>query len=203
MNYQIISAFPTPIGITKVSQEFCEPLKKLKGQYQGEQTEDSDFFVLDKLPDLKKKLIKLFSNYINLKILHTPNQEYTITTSWLTENTTGDPMLTHCHVNSYYSSIFYFDKVSKEHPPLSLGNPRARSEEGFWVKPLRITEFNCRSIEAPIEEGLIIFFPSYLYHSYPRYEPTDVIRKSLACNYIPINQFGKYDSTLDTRRIHG
>ena len=202
MNYQIIPAFPTPIGITKVSQEFCEPLKQFKGMEQrAHEGEERDFFVLDKLPDLKKKLIKLFSNYINLKILHTPAQQYTITTSWITVNKTGEPMDRHKHVNSYYSSIFYFDKVSKEHPPLYLENQS--SIDGFWVEPLRRTEFNCSSYEAPIEEGLIIFFPSYLYHSYPGYEPTDVIRKSLACNYIPINQFGKYDSTLDTRTIHG
>ena len=200
MNYQIIPAFSTPIGITKLSQEFCEPLKKLKGMEQS-RVESNDFFVLDKLPNLKKKLIKLFSNYINLKILHTPAQQYTITTSWITVNKTGEPMDRHKHVNSYYSSVFYFDKVSKEHPPLSLESER--SENGFYVQPLRINEFNCSSYQAPIEEGTIIFCPSHLYHYHPRYEPTDVIRKSLACNYIPIGMFGQFDSTLDTRQIHG
>ena len=116
-------------------------------------------------------------------------------------NKTGEPMDRHKHVNSYYSSVFYFDKVSKEHPPLSLESER--SENGFYVQPLRINEFNCSSYQAPIEEGTIIFFPSHLYHYHPRYEPTDVIRKSLACNYIPIGMFGQFDSTLDTRRIHG
>ena len=55
MNYQIIPAFATPIGITKLSQEFCEPLKKLKGMEQSGHAAN-DFFVLDKLPNLKKKI---------------------------------------------------------------------------------------------------------------------------------------------------
>ena len=201
MNYQIIPAFATPIGITKLSQEFCEPLKKLKGMEQSGHAAN-DFFVLDKLPNLKKKLIKLFSNYINLKILHTPAQQYTMTTSWITVNETGEPMDRHKHVNSYYSSVFYFDKVSKEHPPLYFEN-RSSIVDGFWVQPNKINEFNCSSYQAPIEEGTIIFFPSHLYHYHPGYEPTNVIRKSLACNYIPIGMFGQFDSTLDTRQIHG
>ena len=107
----------------------------------------------------------------------------------------------HKHVNSYYSSVFYFDKVSKEHPSLKFDNPRM--PEGFFVEPLRTTLSNCRSFAAPLEEGLIIFFPSYLYHHHKGYEPTEVIRKSLACNYIPIGMYGEGDSTLDTRTIHG
>ena len=201
MKYQILPVFSTPIGITKVSQEFCEPLKKLKGMNQGEQTDNSNFYVLDRLPDMNKKLIKLFSDYINLNILHTPAQQYTITTSWITENANGDDMERHKHVNSYYSSVFYFDKVSKEHPPLCLES--LNPDDGFWLEPRRMTEYNTRTIELPIEEGLIIYFPSYLYHFHPGWEPTEVPRKSLACNYIPINQFGRFDSTLDTRRIHG
>ena len=201
MNIEILPAFTIPIGVVKLGPEFCEPLKKYKGIEQFKVNKESDFYVLDKIPDLKRKLIKLFSDYINLQVLHTPNQEYTITTSWITENTTGKHMGSHNHCNSYYSSVFYFDKVSKEHPALEFANPRM--PEGFFVEPLRTTLSNCRSFAAPLEEGLIIFFPSYLYHHHKGYEPTEVIRKSLACNYIPIGMYGQGDSTLDTRRIYG
>ena len=201
MNIEVLPAFTIPIGVAKLGPEFCEPLKKFKGIEQFGVNEESDFYVLDKIPDLKRKLIKLFSAYINLKILHTPNQEYTITTSWITENKTGNPMGSHNHCNSYYSSVFYFDKVSKEHPALVLENPKL--SEGFRVEPLRTTPLNSKAYQAPLEEGIIIFFPSYLHHSHGGYEPTEVIRKSLACNYIPIGMYGEGDSTLDTRRIHG
>ena len=201
MNYQIISAFATPIGVAKLSQELCEPLKQFKGMEQTiKEGEERDYYVLDKLPDLKKQLIKIFSDYINLKILHTPNQEYTMTTSWITENRTGVPMERHCHVNTYYSSVLYYDKVVKEHPPLILEPPNRTS--GFFVLPNVENVYSHADSSFPIGEGLILFFPSSLYHYHDPFK-SEVPRKSLACNYIPINQFGRGDSTLDTRRIHG
>ena len=203
MNYQIISAFATPIGVAKLSQELCEPLKQFKGMEQiinEREKEERDYYVLDKLPDLKKQLIKVFSDYINLKILHTPNQEYTMTTSWITENRKGDPMERHCHVNSYYSSVLYYDKVVKEHPPLILEPPNRTS--GFFVLPNVENVYSHADSSFPIEEGLILFFPSSIYHYHDPFK-SEVPRKSLACNYIPINQFGRGDSTLDTRKIHG
>ena len=208
MNYEIHRAFPTAIGIAKLDQEFCEPLKPLKGIGQYEDlNEQKDYFnILDRLPDLKKKFIKLFTDYINSSILNTPNQEYTITSSWITENNTGRAMTRHNHFNSYYSSVFYFDKVLKEHPPLSFERPEIA--RGFWVPPIYKSEnesfgFVSNALSFRIEEGLIYFFPSHIYHSHEAFEPTEVPRKSLACNYIPINKFGRDDSTLDTRRIHG
>ena len=54
MNIEILPAFTIPIGVVKLGPEFCEPLKKYKG------IEQFDFYVLDKIPDLKRKLIKLF-----------------------------------------------------------------------------------------------------------------------------------------------
>ena len=165
MNYQIISAFATPIGVAKLSQELCEPLKQFKGMEQiinEREKDERDYYVLDKLPDLKKQLIKVFSDYINLKILHTPNQEYTMTTSWITENRKGDPMERHCHVNSYYSSVLYYDKVVKEHPPLIFEPPYRPS--GFFVLPNVENVYSHADSSFPIGEGLILFFPSSLYH---------------------------------------
>ena len=203
MNYQVRPVFATPIGVTKVSQQLCEPLKQFKGMEQGiEEGEERDFYVLDKLPDLKKKLTKVFSDYVNLKILHTPSQEYTITTSWLTENRTGYAMERHCHANSYYSSVLYYDKVVKEHPPLILEPPNNSQPRGFFVPPNVINAYSYADQAFPIEEGLLLFFPSHLFHYHDPFT-SKVPRKSLACNYIPINKFGNNDSTLDTRRIHG
>ena len=108
----------------------------------------------------------------------------------------------HCHVNSYYSSVLYYDKVVKEHPPLILEPPYASPPNGFFVKPNVINDYSYADQVFPIEEGLLLFFPSQLYHYHDPFI-SKVPRKSLACNYIPINKFGNHDSTLDTRRIHG
>ena len=200
MNYDIMPVFAEPLCITNIEEEFCKPLRKLKGMAQ-ENTENKNFNVLDKLPKVKNKLIKVFSDYINLHILNTPEQRWQITTSWITENTNGSQMFRHNHLNSYYSSVFYFDEVAEEHPPLILENSLRSS--GFWVSPKAPNIYSGDDFMAPMHKGCIIFFPSYIFHYHHPFVFNKIPRKSLACNYIPIGRYGDYDSSLDTRRIHG
>lgn len=201
MNYNIIPAFAEPLCFTKLDEEFCNPLKKLKGMKQGANYNPEDFNILDKAPRVRDKLIKVFSDYINKHILHTPEQEWTITSSWITENTNGSQMGRHHHRNSYYSSVFYFDEVAAEHPPLILENPFGKS--GFFVHPNNPNVYCGGDFFCPMAEGTILFFPSHIFHYHQSFMVNKIPRKSLACNYIPIGKYGNCDSTLDTRRIHG
>lgn len=198
MKYEIIPAFAVPVGVAHLSKRFCDPLKELAGIRRGEPL---IYDQVDKIPELKKELIKVFSDYINQHILGTPEQEYTITTSWVTENSDGDQMIRHHHRNSYYSSVFYFDKVTQEHTPLILENPLERC--GFYVEPKVHNVFSGSDFFAPMAEGTIIFFPSYIFHFHHPFMFNKIPRKSLACNYIPIGHYGEFDSSLDTRKIHG
>ena len=200
MKAQILPTFATPIGLVQLSDEVCKPLKKLKGMEHGV-SKELNFNILDKTPKIKKELTQLFSGYINENILRTPKQEYAITSSWITENNTGASMARHNHKNSYYSSVLYFDEVDSEHAPLSFESPV--NETGFYVEGKEPNLFNASEFFVPPNKGLIIFFPSYLFHYHRKFTPTKVPRRSLACNYIPINQYGLWDSSLDTRKLHG
>ena len=199
-SYEIVPAFAEPICITQLDEEFCKPLRKFQGMDQVN-PQNTDFNILNKVPKVKNKLIKVFSDYINLHILNTPEQEWTITTSWITENSNGDEMERHNHRNSYYSSVLYFDEVDNEHPPLVFENPFPRF--GLHVKPKVPNNYTGDDFCAPIAKGTLLFFPSYIFHYHPSFVFNKVPRKSLACNYIPIGTYGHYDSTLDTRKIHG
>ena len=140
MNYEIVPAFAVPIGIARIHQKFCDPLKKFKGLDQKDMIrEDEDYSVLDKVPEVKKELTRVFSDYCNNQILNTPEQEYTITSSWITENQTGSDMKRHCHKNAYYSSVLYFDTVVDEHPSLQIENP-IRTQD-ILVIPRKATIF--------------------------------------------------------------
>ena len=204
MNYKIIPAFAEPLCVTKLDEEFCKPLKKLKGMQQNIPENDENrinFNILDKVPKVKNKLIKVFSDYINQHILNTPDQKWTITASWITENSNGYQMNRHNHRNSYYSSVFYFDEVADEHPPLILENPLHKT--GLFVEAQVPNVYSGDNFAAPITEGTILFFPSHIFHFHPSFVFNKVPRKSLACNYIPIGKYGRYDSSLDTRKLHG
>ena len=198
MNYEVVPAFSVPIGIAKVDHELCEPIKNFKGIAQG--VKGLDFNVLDKAPEIKQELIKIFTDFMNLHVLNSSEQEYTITTSWITENNSGASMTRHNHKNSFYSSVLYFDEVTQDHPPLLFENPFNNS--GFYIEIKNPNQFTGETFTAPIAKGLILFFPSYMFHFHQPFMPTNISRKSLACNYIPIGKYGISDSSFDTRKIH-
>ena len=202
MNAQIVPTFAIPIGLVELDEKVYKPLRKFKGNENGlTKEEDLDFNILDKVPEIKKEFTKIFQSYINENVLKTPKQEYAITSSWITENSSGAPMVRHNHKNSYYSSVLYFDKVVEEHAALTFENPIDVS--GFHVQGQEPSIFTAVEFYVPPKEGIIIFFPSYLYHYHRQFTKTKTPRKSLACNYIPINDYGVWDSSLDTRKLHG
>tara|TARA_B100001027_G_C16264971_1_gene331494 strand:+ start:3032 stop:3646 length:615 start_codon:yes stop_codon:yes gene_type:complete len=204
MKYEVIPAFSIPIGVARIDRKFCDVLKNFQGLYQENAQDiatEADYSVLDKAPEVKKELIKVFSNYINGEILNTPEQEYTMTTSWITHNKVGNSMDRHCHKNAYYSSVLYFDTVVKEHAPLLIENP-VRTQDIF-VMPKSANIFTIEDYISPIRQGLILFFPSYLYHYHHPFKETNIPRRSLACNYLPIGKYGGFDSSINSRKLYG
>ena len=201
LNYKVIPAFAVPLGVAKLDKDCCDPLKELETVTQSV-TEDQRglYDQLSKVPEVKIKILNVFTQYMN-KVLGTPEQQYAITTSWITKNDDGSRMTRHRHYNSHYSSVFYFDEVTEEHPQLVLENPLEKS--GFFIKPENNSAYSGNNYFAPLVEGLIIFFPSYIFHHHYPFTFNKVPRKSLACNYVPIGKIGDLDSTLDTSKLHG
>ena len=207
MNYQlqVYPAFAVPIAIAQLEKKFCDPLKELIpiNADMGNIPEKDQTVIhdqLDKVPEVKEEILKMFSGFIN-QLLTTPEQKWHITSSWITENTNGVRMERHQHLNSYYSAVVYFSEVDKEHAPLLLESPI--NPFGFFVRNTKPNLYTGDDFTAPMAEGTIIFFPSYLFHKHQPYKATKVPRKSLACNFIPIGKYGQYDSTLDTGKING
>ena len=204
MNYEIVPAFSIPIGITRIDLKFCDPLKKLKGLYQGAEENgkgELDYRVLDQLPEIKKEILRVFTFYINDQILGISGQKYVMTTSWITENKTGAAMHRHCHKNAYYSTVLYFSQVVPEHAPLMIENPINKGT--IYIQPNSATIFNIEDYVSPIREGLMLIFPSYLNHYHAPFRPTAIPRKSLACNFMPIGKYGEFDSTIDSEKLYG
>ena len=207
MNYQlqVIPAFAVPVAVAQLEKKICDPLKDLisinadRGHIP-EKDQTLLYDQLDNVSEVKEEILKMFSGFIN-QLLTTPEQKWQITTSWITENTNGVGMIRHQHLNSYYSAVLYFSEVDKGHAPLNIESPI--NSFGFFVKDTIPNLYTGGDFIAPMAEGTILFFPSYLFHYHPPYKATKVPRKSLACNFIPIGKYGEYDSTLDTRKING
>ena len=112
--------FAVPMGTALISQSTCDKIKPLKGVTQHECTDD-DFDVLKDYPEIKQELTNNFVEWVNGLLRVKVN--WVMTTSWITENYTGEAMTRHSHKNCYYSSVLYFDKIEENHPRLMFENP--------------------------------------------------------------------------------
>tara|TARA_B100001029_G_scaffold2153_1_gene1529 strand:- start:472 stop:1080 length:609 start_codon:yes stop_codon:yes gene_type:complete len=189
--------FGIPLGFTKIPLKICDELKSLQGSEQI--APDCNFDVLVDKPNLKKDLANIFSLWITNIIGN--KQKWVMTTNWITENTKGLPMKQHSHKNCSYSAVLYFDKISKDHPPLMICNPLKYIWGSLFVETnVAPNVFTSCEYPAPCGEGIMIFFPSYLEHYHSPFKSKQN-RRSFACNFFPIGKYGLYDSTLDTNLL--
>ena len=191
--------FAIPMGRTQIPSEICDVLKTLEGSEQKHRRTDV-FNVLDKYPRIKSELTHIFTLWVN-SLLGYEEQKWAMTTSWVTLNPDGSRMEMHRHYNCAYSAVIYFDKVDEGHPPLQFLNPIRLIDGSFHfnIPAGRENIFNSSGASAPISEGTMIFFPAYLLHFHTNFQPTDIVRKSFACNFFPIGKYGRVDSTVDTQ----
>ena len=199
MNEKIQTAimFAVPIGVTTIDKDICGVLKELNGCTQHQQ-ELPNCRILENHPQIVKAITDVFTIWVNNTFVR-QNQQYRMTTSWITENTTGAPITRHRHLNCSYSAVLYFDKVDKEnHPNLTIENPiQTIWGDIFTPSETGANIFNTYTFEAPLDEGTLIMFPSYCYH-FHGYSQSLINRRSLACNFHPIGKYGTHDSSMDT-----
>lgn len=202
MNIETVPMFSIPLGYTTLPKELCDQLKQLKGFGQQRAKNGgrhlANFNALADHQHIEKDILEIFALWVNT-LYNTPEQKWIVTTAWITENLDGARMLTHNHINSLWSAVLYFDTVIDRFSPLKIENPR--DNQGIQVLPTGpLNPFTCGTFTCPMEEGLIMFFPSYLRHFHDKYEQEegDPLRRSLALNFLPIGFFGTGDSTIDT-----
>lgn len=178
---QTDAMFAIPIGKVIVDQELCDKLKPLKGVNQDTNPETYSYNVLKDYPEIKKEILNLFIPWVS--IIEGSKVDWVMTTSWITENTTGEEMTRHRHLNAKYSGVLYFDKVDKTHPQLAFENPieifsRNTVEPVAFGTTWNRNVFNADEYHAEIAERFMIFFPSYLIHKHRAFEFT-IPRRSI------------------------
>tara|TARA_B100000214_G_scaffold72221_1_gene48352 strand:+ start:748 stop:1341 length:594 start_codon:yes stop_codon:yes gene_type:complete len=191
-----LSAFSIPIGIAEVPMEICDKLKPYKGMDQIIQ-KDPNYSILNQEPSIKTQLTDIFSDWVNSLLGF--NHKWVMTTSWITDNSDGKEMDLHNHKNCMYSSVLYFDKCSEDHSPLAFINPiTSQLSQGWYLENSANNVFTANNMVAPYKEGLMLFFPSYLLHGHRSFN-SSVVRRSLACNFFAIGEYGAGDSTMNTK----
>ena len=144
-----------------------------------------------KFKKIKDRILKEFE-YFNDHILKYENK-FRITTSWFTKTKKGQESNYHSHSNCMISGVLYLQTDNKS------GNINFLdfSNKTFNLNSTEYNLYNGKNFTFAPQDGLILFFPSEMYHKIFKNE-SNLIRYSLAFNLIPYGNLltKDYDSYL-------
>lgn len=207
-NYPV---FYIPFGEDILDSSFCKILQEDKravlnqaqvdrykiDQKSQQEIDSQKFRILETYPVIRDVLESKFNQFVedlgmaneNAKALHK------ITSSWLTRVDQGDTIHMHNHNNCEWSGVVYFDDDYTNQPPLMFLNPLRQFTTYLAEVPARGYSADWQREPEP---GLILFFPSYLYHGCMQTVSTNKPRRSIAFNIMPVGAYGAADSSMDT-----
>ena len=149
-----------------------------------------DLYVLNSpmLEPLKEQILKEFNLYISTTMKWT--NEFRITTSWFTKSIKGQSAETHNHNNCMYSGVLYLQTDE------NTGNIQLCDYENkrYQLMSTEQNIFNCTSYSFSPTAGMLIFFPSEVWHSVDM-NKSNITRYSMAFNLVPTGKLGNVDSS--------
>lgn len=207
-NVNILLSFAKPIYMTQIDLNFTKIVSlidELQFISSGEQrknhntdidniTESSnDKNVLNKKQFnlLKNKIIKNFNKFKNDYLKY--NNDFKITTSWFTKTKPNQSSNYHNHKNSMFSGVLYI-KTFENSGNINFTN--LNNNCSFWLSPKEWNIYNSLEWTIVPKDGLLIFFPSEIYHKILKNNSNNV-RYSLAFNLIPTGPIGQGDSFIN------
>jgi len=157
---------------------------------------------------LNESKCKLFKDFIldnvkkySFEILGTYEREYKLAQSWISHKDPGQSHVEHTHPNSYISGVFYYGDAKDSTPSIQFHSPLHKMNQQIYV-PLNMdkpsNEFNYNTFSIPYEPGTLVLFPSWLPHSVP-INNTSQVRKSLSFNCVPLNNLGNEEDLTELK----
>jgi len=138
---------------------------------------------------LKNKIMEEF-NFYNKEFLKYENK-FRLATSWFTKTKPNEDCFYHCHSNCMISGVLYLQTdVNSGYIQFEDYSPTR-----FLVEPTEYNIYNSRSWIFEPKNGMIIFFPSECYHKILK-NNSNILRYSLAFNFVPTGHIGRTDSYL-------
>ena len=195
--FEVLHFFPTIVTIICVDENTDE-LKNYEGEFEtiahALSSQSKDLRVLEKYSKTRKILLDYFKKFSD-EVLEYDN-DYDITTSWLTKSSEGQFSTFHNHKNSFWSGVYYYGDYDNNSSNIEFSSPL-----GIYQQyELNVRNPNMvNSILSYIKPSSkkLILFPSYLAHRIGEHQ-SKIIRHSLAFNIVPIGKYGVYDSSYDT-----
>jgi uncharacterized protein (TIGR02466 family) len=181
---RIDGLFPIPVGVTKLERDLTDLEKSfLLNQETYPNTgnlSSLDTYILNKLElsglkdFIQSKLTEFFDS------VYKPNSdvEIYITQSWVNYTKPSGFHHRHNHGNSIVSGVFYVD-VEYQNDKIYF---HRETPGGIVIDAREYHEFNCLTWFVPVENNLLILFPSNMTHSVESTINNVKTRSSLAFN---------------------
>ena len=205
LNYNTVPLFPSPVIQVRVDDDTSELLEYNDRDTTVSTNQKNDYKqsgsnerVLELYPKTKRILLDTFTSVAE-EVLGYKKRKYAITTSWITKTRKGENSQLHCHKNSFWSAVYYFQE---EYPEGSGGilfdNPNTSAFDfAFQNSDIQtLNEINGLACTFKPDPNVMLVFPSYLKHQVLRHD-LDTVRCSLALNIVPLGHWGEYDSAYD------
>lgn len=181
---RIDGLFPTPVGISKLERDLTDLEKTFllnQETYLNTGNLSSlDTYILNKpeLSNLKSFIQSNLNEYFDS--VYKPNNEVEIyiTQSWVNYTRPKEFHHRHNHANSIISGVFYID-VEYQNDKIYFHRDMPG---GIVIDAREYHEFNCLTWFVPVENNLLVLFPSTMTHSVEQTLNNVKTRSSLAFN---------------------
>lgn len=181
---RIDELFPTPVGISKIQRDLTENEKTfLLNQETYPNTgnlSSLDTYILNKpeLSDLKSVIQQNLNEYFDSVYKPQNDVEIYVTQSWVNYTRPNEFHHRHNHANSLISGVFYIDVEYQKDKIIFYREIPDR----IFIESRDYNQFNCLSWFVPVENNLLVLFPSSLYHAVEQTINNVGTRSSLAFN---------------------
>lgn len=202
-DYNITGIFPTPVLLSSIGRDFTE--QELEGIHSYSLTasrsignsNSNEKYILHSDPtfvDLWSDCQNMLNCFIQKVYVPTKDVQPYVTQSWLNFTRENEFHHRHMHYNSFLSGVLYID-VDQNNDKILFHN---ESRSLLHLPPKEHNPFNCESWTFDLKPGMIIIFPSYLYHSVQTKLGTNV-RTSLAFNSFVRGEIGICEESTELK----
>lgn len=175
-SYDVLPLWATPVysSTLKIDDDVKSFMKNLS--YERVQANNGYYSInkrvldIDRMTSLRTEILEHVNVYARDVACVSKNIEFYITNSWVMKHEASDWSQSHCHTNSIFSGVYYFDI-----PENSGAFFFEKDGSGFNLFPSTIdlpvsswNSFNSKAWQITPRNDLIIMFPSQLKHSVTR-----------------------------------
>jgi len=209
-NTQILELFPTPVYVTQMPDTLSSVIPFLDGQKPNSGSDEANYgersansYILNEpeCAEVKKYVLQHVKEFAEKTLLY-EHDSYELSQSWVSRKLPGQHHTMHTHPNSLISGVFYYGPSAPETSAIKFH----KMTGGFNVSYIqaktkadkRSSKFAWNEFAVQYQPGMLVLFPSYLFHSVP-VNTTQYVRSSLAFNIVPKNSLGQEENLTELR----